>query len=265
MLDHFKLKCIPFTREIATRDCYSLDYQEQQISWLLKAVSMKMSALLMAPAGMGKTVILRRIEEKLPDAHYQVSYLKVSRLSGRDFCREIGRAIGARPAGNYPALMRAVQERMQACLASEGQRPIIMIDDAHSLTEQGFELLKLLSNFDMDSKLVVSFILAGHHDLKKKLHNPNLVDVRQRIIHCGELRLLSRQECSDYIKHRFLVAGLATAPIDQSAVEIIFEMSRGNMRAIDNLALKSLDQAEAAKDKTVGSEHVMAAGASLWT
>ena len=68
---------------------------------------------------------------------------------------------------------------MEQSNSAEGQRPVIMIDDAHALSEQGFELLKLLSNFDMDSKLVVSFIIAGHTGLKKKLHNPELVDVRQ--------------------------------------------------------------------------------------
>jgi len=265
MIDYFQFKGRPFTREIPTRDCFSLPYLDDQVDELTKAVEMRMSALVMAPPGFGKTVILRRVKENLPEARYHVTYLKVTRLSSRDLCREISRAIGAKPAGSYPSLVRAVQRKMLDSSSAEGIRPVLLVDDAHALRDQGFELLKLLTNFEMDSKLVLSIILSGHNALKERLLRDDLADVKQRIIHCGELRLLSRDETKEYILHRLRLVGCSTAPFDQNSLEIIYEMSRGNMRAIDNLAYKSLVQAANKKEKIVNTKHVAAAGGALWT
>jgi len=243
----------------------SLPHLDEQVDELARAVSMRMSGLIVGVPGLGKTVCLRRLRQRLPETRYQMTYLKVTRLSGRDLCREIGQAIGAKRVSSYPALVRAAQERMQDVSSSEGICPVIMLDDAHALRDQGFELMKILSNFEMDSRLVVSFILAGHPKLKDRLYHPDLADIKQRIIHCGQLRLLSREESTDYIRHRMSLVGCSTIPFDEGALEIILEMTRGNMRAIDNLALKSLSQAEAKKDLVVTNQHVILAGAQLWT
>jgi len=40
-------------------------------------------------------------------------------------------------------------------------------------------------------------------------------------------------------------------------------MSRGNMRALDNLSLKSLSKAAAGGAKTVGQQHVVQGGREL--
>jgi len=264
MIDHFGFKSRPFTRELPIRQCISFPFLDEQVKELTDAVNMRMSALLMAPPGQGKTVILRKVRDQLPETRFKVSYIKVTRLSGRDLCREISRAIGAKSAGSYPALVRAAQERMEEVSSSQGIRVVVILDDAHALRDQGFELLKILSNFDMDSKLIVSFILAGHQDLRQRLEQSELVDVKQRIIHFGQLRLLSREECVDYIQHRLHLVGCSNNPFDENALEIIFEMSRGNMRAIDNLALKSLGYAAGKQEKTVSGPHVAKAGASLW-
>ena len=265
MIDKFGFKSRPFTREIAVRDCFSLPFLDEQVEELTTAIQMKMSGVLMASPGQGKTVILRRIREQLPEARYKVTNIKVTRVSGRDLCREISKVIGAKPAGTYPALVRATQERIEVSSSAEGVRSVIMFDDAHALRDQGFELLKILSNFEMDSKLMVSFILAGHLGLKDRLGSHNLADIKQRIIHFGQLRLLSREETYDYLKHRLHLVGCSTFPIDENALEIIYEMTRGNMRAIDNLALKSLGFASSKNDRIVSGPHVTKAGADLWT
>ena len=90
----------------------------------------------------------------------------------------------------------------------------------------------------MDSKLAVSFILAGHSSLKDKLYAPGLADVRQRIVHCGQLRALTQSESADYISHRLKVAGSSGGLFSAEAVEGIYLASRGNRRAIDNYAIK---------------------------
>jgi hypothetical protein len=67
----------------------------------------------------------------------------------------------------------------------------------------------------------------------------------RRIIHYAELRLRSRDELTPYVAHSCAVAGAARAPFDDRALDAIFEIGRGNLRATDDLAFKSLDYAAA--------------------
>jgi ABC-type molybdenum transport system ATPase subunit/photorepair protein PhrA len=69
-----------------------------------------MSAALVAPAGPGKTAMLRMLASKLPAARHKVHYVEVTRLSMRDICREIARSLGLPDVGTYPRLVRLVQE-----------------------------------------------------------------------------------------------------------------------------------------------------------
>jgi general secretion pathway protein A len=61
--------------------------------------------------------------------------------------------------------------------------------------------------------------------------------------HIATLRLLSRAETRDYMQHRLRIAGARTVLFDSQAVDAVFEVSRGNLRAIDQLARKSLELA----------------------
>jgi general secretion pathway protein A len=128
-----------------------------------------MSAALIAPAGTGKTALLRRLRDGLPDACYHVHYVKVTGLSKRDMCREIAVACGAQPAGSYPMLVRRLQERFEATSHEEGRRPVLLLDESHELRPDVLGMLRILTNFDMDSRLVLSLILAGQTPLRALL------------------------------------------------------------------------------------------------
>jgi len=86
----------------------------------------------------------------------------------------------------------------------------------------------------------------------------------QRLAHYATLRLLSRDETRSYVVHRCTLAGAATDPFDAEAHETLFELSRGNLRAIDRLALKSLQVAAAAGASAVCSAELIAARSQLW-
>ena len=65
--------------------------------------------------------------------------------------------------------------------------------------------------------------------------------------------------------HRCTVAGAHTDPFDSDAHEAIFEMSHGNLRAIDRLALKSVELAARAGSSAVSTAEVIAARNMLWS
>ena len=253
----------PFTRELTVAERCTLDYQAEAAEGLTEAVRQRMSAALIAPAGTGKTVALRMLLANLAEARYQVRYVKVTGLSKRDLCKEIAAACGLEPTGIYPALVRKLQAAF-AHTAGDGVRPVILLDEAHDLRPESLAMLRLLTNFEMDSRLVVSVVLAGQPPLNDLLRRPEQAAMAQRLAHYATLRLLSRDETRTYLKHRCTLAGAATDPFDGDAHETIYEMSRGNLRAIDRLALGALQLAAKAHAAAVCSAEVIAARRSLW-
>lgn len=261
----FGFHTTPFTREIAVRDRYRSEVFDEPLHALASVMSERMSAAIIAPSGTGKTALLRTlIEEHLPEARYRVQYVKVANLSKRDMCREIAVACGANPAGSYPMLVRRLQERYQTLSASEGRRPVLLLDEGHELRPEVLAMLRLLLNFEMDSRLVVSLVLCGQSRLKTLLGRDDQEAMARRIIHYAQLRLLSRQETETYVAHRCALAGAAQTPFDQRALDALFEMGRGNFRATDDLCLKALERAALGGQATVSVQHVIAARKDLW-
>jgi general secretion pathway protein A len=256
---HFSLESLPFTREVATRNLWRSSIFEEPMRELLETVQQRMSATVIAPAGSGKTSLLRDLVDRLPEARYRTHYVKVTSLSKRDFCREIASAVGIPPAGSYPMLVRRLDERFNATLSVDGLRPVLIIDEAHDMRPDVLAILRVLTNFEMDSKLVLSLILAGQPPLAKLLRRDELEAVTQRMAHVATLRLLSREETRDYIAHRLHTAGAKTLPFDDNAMEAVYELTRGNLRAIDRLALKAMSLAAHKGVPTVDSSLVTTA------
>ncbi|MBN1444375.1 MAG: AAA family ATPase [Planctomycetes bacterium] len=261
----FGFHTTPFTREIAVRERYKADFLEEAILALARVATDRMSGALIAPAGAGKTAVLRAlVEEHLPEARYRVHYVKVSDLSKRDMCREIAFAAGVPPAGAYNYLIRNLQDRYLAFSESDGLRPVLLIDDAHELRPDVLGVLRVLTNFEMDSRLVLSIILSGQPPLRDLLRRGDLEDVAKRLVHYATLRLLSRPETEAYVAHRSSAAGAITVPFDATAIDAIFEIGHGNLRATDTLAMKALEVAHQQSAATVDHNHVINARKVLW-
>ena len=79
----------PFTREIAVKDRFPMADFDETADAVLRTLEARMSCAIIAPAGTGKTSILRAVVERLPAARYSTHYVKVTGLSKRDMCRYI--------------------------------------------------------------------------------------------------------------------------------------------------------------------------------
>jgi type II secretory pathway predicted ATPase ExeA len=208
--------------------------------------------------------LLRRLASRLPEARYRVHRVKVTGLSKRDLCREIASACSTAPAGNYPMLVRRLEERFQSTLDTDGLRPVLFLDEAHELRPDVLGMLRLLTNFEMDSRLVLSLVLCGQTPLGKLLSRDDQEAIARRLAFYATLRPLSAEETRSYVEHRCTIAGASSCPFDNTALDALFEMSRGNLRAIDALALESLERAASAKLSAVSANHVAAARKVLW-
>ena len=259
----FGLQCTPFTREISVPHLFPHPQRTAVLESLKQVVDQRMSAAFIAAAGLGKTTVVRELYDALPEVRYAVRYVKVTDLSKRDMCREIAAVMRLPPVGTYPALVRAVQAAVERRSTDEGVRTVLILDEAHEMRPDVLGMLRLLTNFSMDSRLVLSVLLVGQPPLARLLKQPELEDLAQRLTWYGTLRPLTRDELRAYVVHRCRIAGASDTTFDERAMEALFEMGKGNPRATDHLARRAMETAHHAGADRVGSTHVVTARGSL--
>ena len=254
----------PFTREIRVDDLHDIVFHHEARDNILRAIDKRMSAALICGPGSGKSTVVRAVMARLPEARYVTHYVKCTDISKRDMCREIATACCVQSAGTFPKLLRRVQDKFESSLADSARRPVLFLDEAHDLRPEVLSMFRVLTNFEMDSKLVLSVVLAGQPALASLLSRDEQAAIARRIIHYASLRPLSRDETAKYVEYRMAVAGAKRSPFDDASLDAIYEIARGNLRIIDNLALESLELAAAAKLKVVSAQHVAAARRAQW-
>lgn len=256
---HFRLTERPFTPEISPAKMWRYPELDELVDDLEATVSARMSAAVIAPSGTGKTALLRRLVDRLPETRYRVADVKVTSVGNRDFYRSLADALGVERAGTWPAVLERLQSYARSLTVTEARRPVLIIDEAQDLRPQVLTTLRMLTNFSLDSELMISLLLVGDSGLERLLHRPDMEALRSRLARVVRLRLLSREETRSYIDHRLDLAGARTSLLDESAVEAVYDFSRGNLRAIDHLCRTALDLAARRELETVDSGLVTAA------
>lgn len=240
---HFGLTSTPFTREIPVKDLWISPIYQEPLNELSDTVRQRMSAAVLAPSGTGKTGLLRALRDRLPQARYRCHYVNVTSLSKRDMCREIATVAGIEPCGTYPTLIRKLQSAFEGYGPEEGAQPVLLLDEAQDMRLEVLTILRDLTNFEMDSRLVLSVVLAGDSRLERLLQRQEVEPMRRRLAHVATLRLLSRDETRSYMEHRIRIAGGKSLPFDHESVDALYEVTRGNLRAIDHVARKAMSYA----------------------
>ena len=121
-----------------------------------------------------------------------------------------------------------------------GKRVVLVIDEAHNLSLENLEEIRMLANINTESGQVFQLIISGQPELLQKLRMPELSQFAQRVTIQYHLETLGKDECFDYIKHRLVVAGATYFIFDDSALLTIWYYSRGIPRVINTLCDLSL-------------------------
>jgi len=138
-------------------------------------------------------------------------------------------------SASKPARLAALH-RMFLDKQNQGGTSILIIDEAHLLTLELFEEIRLLSNADTYREKLLQVILCGQPELPALLRRSELRALQQRITQYCSLRPLNLSETSSYITERLQAAGLIGAsPFVFGAVELIHLRSQGVPRLINQI------------------------------
>ena len=117
----------------------------------------------------------------------------------------------------------------------------MIIDEAHLLSDQVLEEIRLLSNIETPDQKLLHILLVGQYELSHKLDRPEMRHLRQRININRFLSHLNFSETIQYIDHRLQQVGSSFASVfEDNCKGPIFKMTKGVPRLINLLCDNAL-------------------------
>jgi general secretion pathway protein A len=194
--------------------------------------------------GTGKTLLLRcllRLLENSKDIAY--AYLFNSRLDPTDFLQYVVSDFGIPVSGKNKVDMLLDLSKFLVARGLKRLTTVLIVDEAHDLSSDTLEELRLLSNLETTDDKLLQIILVGQPELDKKLDSNELRQLKQRIALRAHLGALSEQQTKEYIEQRLHIAGAdPNAPplFSPQAITAVYNFSRGFPRLINTICENSL-------------------------
>jgi len=137
-----------------------------------------------------------------------------------------------------------------------GLRTVLIIDEAHELSDYVLEEIRLLMNFESDNAKHLQIVLTGQPELREKLNQPNLRQLKQRVaLRCNMHALPDVDETERYITERLLIAGSDQPNVfTPGAIDFLFQCSEGIPRQINNICDNAMLAAYAAGEQIVSRQ-----------
>jgi type II secretory pathway predicted ATPase ExeA len=259
-LEHFGLNEPPFRITPVTEFFFSGANRGEILDALIYSICEVEGIIKVSgEVGSGKTMLCRMLLEKLP-SHIETIYLANPSLSREEMLYAIADGLGLNIKGERVGIiMQNIQNKLEE-KAREGKRVVVLVDEAHAMPPDTLEELRLLYNLQVGNAKLLQLILFGQPELNAKLDQPNMRQLKDRIVHHFHMQPLSRSILESYLMFRMRAANYRGPNIfSPNAIKLIASASNGLMRRVNVLADKSLLAAFVEDTHNVEAHHVQAA------
>lgn len=120
----------------------------------------------------------------------------------------------------------------------ENRNVLILIDEAQMMKGAQFELIRQITNFELDEYKLVQIVLAGQNNLRNKLKLKRALLSRAAAV--ATLDPLTPEETAEMIAFRLAVAGRHEPLFTPDALDFIYEHSKGVPREAIKACMSSL-------------------------
>src|SRR5260370_9942368 len=201
--------------------------------------------------GTGKTTMLRWVMQRL-DRTVLGAYIFNPRLSVPEFYQHLAALFNITNWENKSDFLIELGKVLDS-RHSRGLRTVLIIDEAHGLSTNVLEEVRLLCNFESDTAKKLQIVLTGQPELRTVLNYSDLRQLKQRVaLRCEITALPNVEETAQYISSRLKVAGATRTDIfSPGAVDYIFRCSEGIPRNINNLCDNALLNGFAASEPII--------------
>lgn len=213
---------------------------KEALSCLLYGISSKTGLMLITgEVGTGKTTLCKTLISKLPP-EIKTSFILNPCFSDVQLLCAIIEDFGL---NIFKKTRLEIIKRLNEFLVdinSKGSNAVLIVDEAQNLNARQLEQIRLLSNLETSQDKLLQIILVGQPELKMKLDQFNLRQIRQRICVKHDILPLAEAEVRNYIEFRLKVAGEPDIQILPESYGLIYEFSKGIPRLINALCDRAL-------------------------
>lgn len=240
-LEYYGLKEPPFDLTPNPRFLfYSARHREAFNHLLFGIRERKGFVQLTGEVGAGKTTICRALLEQLNEG-FATALILNPVLDAEQLIKAIAMEFGLLVKGLDRLETLAALNQFLLRLVEQGKDAVLLIDEAQDLTNELLEQVRLLSNLETDDRKLLQIVLMGQPELRDRLNDYRLRQLRQRITIRYHLSPLKLNEVGQYIRHRLQVSGAHGAPyFSPFAIWRIHRYSQGTPRLVNALCDKCL-------------------------
>ena len=245
LLALFGLKFNPFSPEVPASALWASD-AIQSFCWRIEyQIGEGGFALVSGDPGVGKSVALRLLHQRLGDIPDLVSgVLSRPQASLADFYRELGHLFGVplSPHNRWNSA-KMLREKWLTHQETTLHRPVLLVDEAQEMNPSVFSELRLLASADLDSRSILTTVLAGDNRLVNRLQSTDLLPIASRVrtrLRIDALPVDQLRQCLLHLLKNAGNPGLIATPL----IQTLCEHAMGNARLLTNMAGELLAEAQ---------------------
>ena len=256
---HWGFTRMPFSKTLAPSMLAATSAHHEAVARINWCITEDALGVITGEVGAGKTVAARAALASLDSSRHTIIYLGNPAVGTRGLYAAIITALGGTPRFHKAALIPQAQEALAAEHDERGKNVVVVVDEAHLLSPDQLEELRLLLNADMDSRSPFACLLIGQPTLRRRIKLGTFAALDQRIALRYTMPGMTATETGHYIAHHLNLAGRSDTLFSDDATALIHQVGRGLPRAINNLAVQALIAAYATQRNIVDESSARAA------
>ena len=252
-LDYWGFKVLPFENVPDPRFFYLSKSHDEALTRLIYAGKMrKGSAVLSGDIGCGKTTLIKVCIQELAGENFEIGLVVNPKLEPLEFLQEILYQFGIEnvPDTKVDCLQKLNQKMIENM--KENKETLLIIDEAQLLERSNLEEVRLLLNFQLNDRFLMTVLLIGQPELRDNIKKIKQLD--QRIAIKYHLAPFSFTETVQYVFFRQRKAGRKENVFSKEALRKIYDHTRGIPRSINNLCDLALLIGYSKNEKVISSK-----------
>jgi general secretion pathway protein A len=231
----YKLSGNPFQMTPDSRFYFESDVHRRAMAYLLFGLEQAEGFIVLTgDVGAGKTTMLSHMLKRLDPKAYITPKIVSTHLQSDDMLRAVAAAFNLPFQGLDKATLLNRIENFLIYTFNRGVRTLLLVDEAQNMPPAALEELRMLSNFQVGPRAPLQGVLIAQPQFRRVLADPDLEQLRQRIVAFHHLGPIGVAETRDYIRHRLGVVGWSNDPeISEEAYTDIFHNTGGVPRKIN--------------------------------